>query len=123
MRLSLIVQGIGMFVGAIMLYIGLNVVTQYESFPDPIARGMDWILGGSSNLEQNMVFSIIEGLGALLMLISFVLIIVGLVLSPNIPEKQVVIQKKEIKTLYCSQCGTKVPSDSTFCYKCGKKIE
>lgn len=25
-------------------------------------------------------------------------------------------------TLFCSQCGTKLPPDSSFCVNCGKKI-
>ena len=76
-----------------------------------------------TSLQIDLVITVIEGLGALLMLVSFALIIAGLAWPSGSSKKQTVISLSREETLYCSQCGIKVPTNSTFCSNCGKKIE
>lgn len=72
-----------------------------------------------------LVGAIIPIIGEILKFIAWILAAVGFInikKSTQIPEsKEPVLPTKEKK--FCTNCGTSIQPEATFCQKCGKKIE
>ena len=46
----------------------------------------------------------------------------------NVPQKEdtltaTIIETTQAEKLFCRRCGTQLPLDSDFCFKCGTKVE
>ena len=73
------------------------------------------------------ILPILSVLGTLLFISGIVFTIIGAFMKEDIQtqlQQSNIMQTQSAKeqNFYCKNCGAKIPSDSIFCSKCGKKV-
>lgn len=74
-----------------------------------------------TNIDRNIFFFVVLPIAVI------IIIIIGIIifkLPRRISKKKVIVQEREVpKITYCSECGTEIDKERTFCPNCGSKIK
>lgn len=108
------ILGIGLIVfGLVVLVLGYSVVVALcVCFPS------------GPGCTQNIIDSCIFFLMQFISLISFLIIVIGILLIflKRVPSTRIQQPAIQEAVVYCTKCGTKIKSGSGFCSKCGQKV-
>ena len=108
----------------IVLYIfGLIGAIFYKKSLDTLKEKSGESIFGTAGLIL-LIGAIIPIIGELLKLVAWILAAVGFFsIKVQCPETEETKAVDRTKKQFCTYCGAKIESDSTFCKKCGKKID
>lgn len=107
----------------VVLYVfGLIGAIFYKKSLDTLKEKSGEGIFGTAGLIL-LIGAIIPVIGELLKLVAWILAAVGFFsIKVPCPETVETKVKESTKGQFCTHCGAKIESDSTFCKKCGKKI-
>jgi uncharacterized membrane protein len=108
----------------VVLYVfGLIGAIFYKKSLDTLKEKSGESIFGTAGLIL-LIGAIIPGIGELLKLVAWILAAVGFFsIKVPCPETEETKAVDTTKKQFCTYCGAKIEFDSTFCKKCGKKIE